>query len=266
MRQVRLHLLHVGVEPHRQHPVGLVEDQHGEVVERERPAQQMVEGASRRGDHQMRARLERVDLRSVADAAVDGDRPETAVPPQHLGVALHLPRELAGRHQHERLRAIGRRVEPLQHRQQERGRLARSPCAPGSRGRAPASRYGIAWLWTGISEVQPGRATASLSRSGSWSIETSGRESCGSSRVGWSAVGVGVVNGCPFGTACTRLRTASILRGIAGVDPAHARKAGPTPSVPARHRSHHSLADSCRGAGLLPLFAEVRLFTMTFSI
>ena len=43
--QVRLHAHHVGVEAHREHAVGLVENQELQVLERQRPPQQVVEDA-----------------------------------------------------------------------------------------------------------------------------------------------------------------------------------------------------------------------------
>ena len=60
-------------EAHRQHLVGLVEHQDLEPVEPKRAAPQMIEHAPRRARHDLRARLELLDLLAHRRAAVDGD-------------------------------------------------------------------------------------------------------------------------------------------------------------------------------------------------
>ena len=72
--QVPLQLLHVRVEPDRQHAVGFVEDEDLEVLQRQVPVQQVVEDAPGRPDHDVGALFEGLHLMPVADPAVDGHR------------------------------------------------------------------------------------------------------------------------------------------------------------------------------------------------
>src|SRR6476469_6039687 len=89
----------------------------------------MVEKAAGRRDHDLRTGAQRADLRVEADAAIDGrglDRVLGAVRPDAL---LDLERELAGRGQDQgaddpRTAGRSRRVETLEHRKHEGGRLA----------------------------------------------------------------------------------------------------------------------------------------------
>ena len=123
--QVALDLFHVGVETHRQHAVGFVEDQHLEMIEREGALEQMIEHAPRRADDDVRALFERVDLRAIAHAAIDGHGAQARVAAQ----IFRLPATPVGPvHAWGPGSAPGsdcaRRVEPLQHGQQERAGLA----------------------------------------------------------------------------------------------------------------------------------------------
>ena len=76
----------------------------------------MIERTAGRRDDQLHPFPKRLDLRFVADAAVHGGGSKAAAHPQHLGVRLDLARQLAGRHEDERLCPIGRGVQALQHR------------------------------------------------------------------------------------------------------------------------------------------------------
>ena len=118
-RQMSLNLLHIWIEAHRQHPVGLVKHSHSQRVEQERSAQQVVEDTSRSAHDNLGATFERIDLRTVPDTSVDGDGPESGWVTQHFGLLRHLLGQLAGGHQDEGLahRSVG--VEAFEHRQQE---------------------------------------------------------------------------------------------------------------------------------------------------
>ena len=69
LRQHREHLLDVVDEAHVEHPVGLVEDEDLDVREVERALAVVVEQAPRRGDEDVDAAAQLVDLRLHADAA-----------------------------------------------------------------------------------------------------------------------------------------------------------------------------------------------------
>ena len=116
-------------EPHVEHLVGLVEDEHLQRIEPQRRALQVIERAAWRGDDDVGAAFEGADLLVHRRAAVKRQDRE----PHAFGVLVdrlgHLHRELAGRHQHEPagLARTGMSLaNPLQHRQRERGGLARA--------------------------------------------------------------------------------------------------------------------------------------------
>ena len=74
-----------------------------------------VEQPAGGADDDLDALLERLDLRLVGPAAVDGQHADAALVPGRLEVAGDLDGELAGRHDDERLRLAGgrQRVVPL---------------------------------------------------------------------------------------------------------------------------------------------------------
>ena len=117
--------LHVLREPHLQHLVGLVEHEVLQLGQVERALVEVVHDAAGRADDDVDAASQCRELHAVSLAAVDGQQ----VHALHVGrVALErlgdLEGELAGRGQHERLRALLRQVEAGQDGQRERGRLA----------------------------------------------------------------------------------------------------------------------------------------------
>ena len=97
LRQHREHLLDVVDEAHVEHAVGLVEDEDLDVREVERALAVVVEQAARRGDEDVDAAAQLVDLRLHADAAEHHHAGELGV----LAVGAHalfdLRGELAGR-------------------------------------------------------------------------------------------------------------------------------------------------------------------------
>ncbi len=126
-------LLDVRQEAEVEHLVGLVEDQRVHVREVERPAVGQVDEAARGADDDVDAGLERVELRVVADAAVDGEDAQAEVLAGEREVARDLERELTGRGDDERLRLALRHVRvrrvlgrdaALEHRDAEGERLA----------------------------------------------------------------------------------------------------------------------------------------------
>ena len=128
-RQDREDLADVADEAHVEHPVGLVEDEDLDPRQVDRPLAEVVEQAAGGRDDDLGAGAQGADLGIEADATVDrgrADRVLDAVGPDAL---LDLERELAGRGEDQRAddaRAAGRprRVETLEHRQHEGGRLA----------------------------------------------------------------------------------------------------------------------------------------------
>ncbi len=96
--------LDVGQEAEVEHLVGLVEHEGVHVREVEGAAVGQVEEAPGRADDDVDAGLECLELRLVADAAVDGEDPQAAVRAGELEVAGDLECELAGGSDDERLR------------------------------------------------------------------------------------------------------------------------------------------------------------------
>jgi hypothetical protein len=130
-REQREDLADVADEAHVEHPVRLVEDEDLDRGQVDRPLADVVEQAARRRDDDLGAGPELRDLGADADAAVDrrrADRPVAAVGADAL---LDLDRELARRHDDEDAHPVAAlaavatgRVEGLDDRQDERGRLA----------------------------------------------------------------------------------------------------------------------------------------------
>ena len=88
-----------------------------------------VEQAARRGDQDVDAAGQGLDLAAIAQAADDGAKTQAEAATVGVEAAGDLDRELAGRRQHERTRALGQRAflgrgELLQHGQRESRRLA----------------------------------------------------------------------------------------------------------------------------------------------
>ena len=86
----------------------------------------MIEEPARRPDDDGRAARQRALLGAVGDAAVDRDLARVPVLAEGAELARHLERELAGWDDDERLRAAEPRVDPLEDRDRERGRLSRA--------------------------------------------------------------------------------------------------------------------------------------------
>ncbi len=126
--QIALHADHVRVEAHRHHAVGLVENQHPEMFERQRAPEQVIEHAARRADDDMCAFAQRIVLLAIAHAAIHRHRAQTLAATQSLGLAPHLAGKLARRHENQRLTLLSLGIKPFQHRQHERTGLA----APGA--------------------------------------------------------------------------------------------------------------------------------------
>ena len=115
-------------EPHVEHLVGLVEHHGFDRVERESASADVVDGPTRRGDHDVDAARERLKLPTDGLAAVDRDDARTQVATVFVHGLGDLHRELAGGHKHEcsgACAAFGS-GEPLQEGERERRRLARA--------------------------------------------------------------------------------------------------------------------------------------------
>ena len=99
------HPLDLGHEAHVGHAVGLVEDQGLDVGDRQLAPVAQVDEPARGGDDHVDAPAELLDLTLDVGAAVDGDGPESGRLGQGLEHFAHLDGELAGRDEHQRLRA-----------------------------------------------------------------------------------------------------------------------------------------------------------------
>ena len=121
------HPLDLGHEPHVGHAVGLVEDDQADVGEVGELAVDQVDEPPGGGHDDLGTRLERVDLLGHLRAAVHGDQPQVSGFDQGSEHVGHLDGELAGGHQHEARRTLGRGLgDPLDEGKPERERLARS--------------------------------------------------------------------------------------------------------------------------------------------
>src|SRR5213593_2072847 len=115
---------HLRREAHVEQPVGLVEDHHGHASEVELAALDVIEQSPRRPHDDRRASREGALLRAVRHAAVYRDLVRVPVLADRPELARHLERELPGGHDDQRLRTFERRIDPLEDRYRERGRLS----------------------------------------------------------------------------------------------------------------------------------------------
>jgi len=99
--------LHIGDEPHVEHPVRLVDDQHFHFGEVEVAATRIVDDPPRRADHQIDRAGQRPALLLVVHAAEDDDAVEAGEDAERFGVLVNLHRQLAGRGQHQAARLSG---------------------------------------------------------------------------------------------------------------------------------------------------------------
>ena len=116
-------------EAHVEHPVGLVDDEDLDVLERHHALLLVVEQAAGRADEQVGDRLDLLALEPIVHAAEDGEGGEARVAAEDLGVGPDLRHELARRRHDEGPRSPrlpGRRLaeQPREDRDQKGGGLA----------------------------------------------------------------------------------------------------------------------------------------------
>ncbi len=87
------------------------------MIEGEGAPQQMIQDPARRADHQVRAGLERIELRAVSHPAVHGGGAHAGIPPEQFGFVRHLAGQLARGHEHQGLGDGPGRIHPGQDRQ-----------------------------------------------------------------------------------------------------------------------------------------------------
>ena len=144
-------------EAHVEHPVGLVEDEDLEPVEADVALADQVEQAAGRGDEDVDAARQRLDLRALADAAEDHGVAQLQVAAVGREARLDLGGELAGRGQHQGAAGPGPGAarlagQALQDRQREGGGLAGAGLGAAEQvaalradGGSPAPGSGSAW-------------------------------------------------------------------------------------------------------------------------
>jgi len=120
---------HVADETHVEHAVGLVDDEERHMAQLHVAALDQVEQTAWRGDQDVDAARQGLDLAAITQAADDGAKTQAEAAAVGVEAAGDLDRELAGRRQHERARALGLGALPesgemLQHGQREGGGLA----------------------------------------------------------------------------------------------------------------------------------------------
>ena len=115
----------LGLEAHVEHPVGLVEDEAADAVERDEPALDEILQPARRCDQDVRA-AGGLRLRRDPRAAVDGRNAEILPLGERRELGRDLGRQLAGRHENERGRLAVGGLGALDDRQAEGEGLARA--------------------------------------------------------------------------------------------------------------------------------------------
>ena len=122
--QVAFDLKHVREKTHGQHPVGFVEDEHFEGIQREGAPEQVIEDPAGCADDDVRAALERVHLRAVAHPAIDRDRAEARTGEERFSGLGDLFGKFTGGDQDEGLAHLPAGVEQFQQGEDERARFA----------------------------------------------------------------------------------------------------------------------------------------------
>ena len=126
-RQLGADILDVGDEPHVEHPVRLVDDEHVAAGEQDLAALEQVHQAARRRDQHVDALFERLDLIAHLHAADQQRHRKLVIPAVILEILGHLRGKLARRFEDQRARhqrAGAALREDVDHRQHERGGLA----------------------------------------------------------------------------------------------------------------------------------------------
>ena len=155
LRQHREHAADVADEAHVEHAVGLVEHEVADLREVHDALVDVVEQAPGRGDDDVHALAQRVDLRARAHPAEDQDRALAQVAAEVLEATGRPARQLARGHQHQQARrARATRVGLLARRASAaaaartppscRCRSARRPAGRGPRGRRESRAAGWA--------------------------------------------------------------------------------------------------------------------------
>jgi hypothetical protein len=112
---------------HVQHLVRFVQYQQGEARELQGAAVHVIDDASRRAHHHMHAAAQRIQLRLITLAAVDGqDVKSLQMRRITLKCFSHLQGEFAGGNQHQYLGLAAGEIDARQRRQGECGRLSRA--------------------------------------------------------------------------------------------------------------------------------------------
>ena len=111
------------LEAHVEHPVGLVEDEDPDAVERDDPALDEILQATRCRDEDVRV-ARGLGLRADRDAAVDRRDPKVVGGGDRADLGRHLGGELACRDEDQAGRPCLGAFEPLDHRDGEGERLA----------------------------------------------------------------------------------------------------------------------------------------------
>ncbi len=211
--------LDVGQEAEVEHLVGLVEHQRLHVADVEGAAVHQVDQPARGADDDVDALLERVELRVVGHAAVDGEHADAAV--------------LAGQRRGRwrpgaRARGSARRPAPAACRarraRRSRGRAGRR-CAAGSGCRTPAS------CRCRCAPGRSGRCPSGRPRGSSPGWRTGSR--CRRARARRRSRGAPRALGRWSGSC----RSLGADRGRSAADPASDRASGARPSVASTHRS-----------------------------
>ena len=194
-------------EPHVEHAVGFVDDEHLDAAQVEHVLAVVVDQAPRRADQQVDARLHLIALLAVVDAAVHGLDGEAGGLPEQVGVVGDLHHQLARRRDDERARAracrraVGssRRVKIVM----RNAAVLPVPVCACPATSLPASDSGRTFSWMGVQRVKPaarmpsitcaGRSKLSKGRPSGAGVSvltqrslTGGREE--SSRVPWCGV------------------------------------------------------------------------------
>ena len=155
--QERGDLANIAHEAHVEHPVGLVEDEEFDRIEPEQPLVHEIEQAAGRGDENVDAARQGIELWLLADAAHDHGLAQMQILAIGAELVVDLDREFAGRRKDQGARTAppvgpavsGKLVEKSAARRPPSCRCRSGAMPSMSR---PARRSGMARAWIGVGD------------------------------------------------------------------------------------------------------------------
>ena len=196
LRAAAQDLLDVRPEADVQHPVGLVEDHEADAAEHQRAAADQVHHAAGRADDDLRPAAKVLDLLADRLAAEDAHHVDLAAGGQLDALVADLDGQLAGGHEHQRLRAgaLAERGSSRSRMGMQKAAVLPVPVCAWPIRSTPASACGISPAWIGV-----GSRYSASSRAASMTFDSPMPAKPAGAGVATAAAGEGFVRCRGFG-------------------------------------------------------------------